>query len=66
MEGPPLIGDGRGLYKIHILGNSGTSIHEYACRYSDFFQVAARQDWFPFVLLLYLASNRALSLRASR
>ncbi|KAK0234911.1 hypothetical protein EDD85DRAFT_954426 [Armillaria nabsnona] len=24
MEGPPLIGDGRGLYKIHILGNSGS------------------------------------------
>ncbi|SJL09015.1 uncharacterized protein ARMOST_12391 [Armillaria ostoyae] len=24
MEGPPLIGDGRGLYKIHIFGNSGS------------------------------------------
>ncbi|KAK0199690.1 hypothetical protein DFS33DRAFT_1268038 [Desarmillaria ectypa] len=26
MEGRPLIGDGRGLYKIHILGNSGTTL----------------------------------------
>ncbi|KAK0488054.1 hypothetical protein EDD18DRAFT_1311389 [Armillaria luteobubalina] len=36
--GLPLIGDGRGLYKIHILGNSGTSIHEYIRPYSDFSQ----------------------------